>query len=44
MPWGIINKEKFNNFVDARKREKYLKSAVGRKYLKKLFNEINETN
>jgi len=36
-PWEIIYKEEFNNYSDARKREKYLKSASGRKFLKKLF-------
>ncbi|MDP3093349.1 MAG: GIY-YIG nuclease family protein [bacterium] len=37
MPWTIIYTEKFNNFIGARKREKYLKSASGRKFLKKIF-------
>jgi len=38
MPWTIIYMKKFNNFIDARKKEKYLKSANGRKFLKKIFD------
>ena len=38
VPWEIIYKEEFSNYSDARKREKYLKSASGRRFLKKLFN------
>ena len=33
-PWKIVYHENFNSLVEARKREKYLKSASGRKYLK----------
>lgn len=36
-PWEIIHKEEFEEFQEARNREKYLKSASGRKSLKKLF-------
>lgn len=38
-PWVMIYNEKYDNLENARKREKYLKSAVGRKFLKKLFNK-----
>ncbi|MEX0919232.1 MAG: GIY-YIG nuclease family protein [Parcubacteria group bacterium] len=31
----IVYKEEYDNFVDARKREVYLKTAAGRKFLKK---------
>jgi len=35
-PWEIIHFEKFDNLQDARKREKYYKSASGRKKIKQL--------
>ena len=35
MPWKIIYTEEFINIQDARKREKYLKSCAGRKFIKK---------
>jgi putative endonuclease len=34
MPWGIIYCEVSLNQKDVRAREKYLKSGIGRKYLK----------
>jgi len=34
----IIYKEEFDSFEKARKREKFLKSTTGRRFLKKLFN------
>ena len=40
LPWEIIHMEKFDNREEARKREKYLKSTSGRRFLKKIFNEI----
>ena len=37
-PWELIYKEEYDNYEDAVKREKYLKSASGRGLvLKKLF-------
>lgn len=36
-PWMIIYKEKTDSLKEARKREKYLKSAAGRKFLKKFI-------
>ena len=35
-PWHIIYAEEFTSVTDARKREKYLKSAAGRRFLKKM--------
>lgn len=35
-PWILIYKEVCDNMTDARKREKYFKSASGRKFLRKL--------
>jgi len=37
--WKIIYKEEFNNKTDALKREKWLKSGVGREYLNKMIKE-----
>ncbi len=40
MPWEIIHKEECASRIEARGRERYLKSAVGRKLLKELFENI----
>ncbi|MEX1014749.1 MAG: GIY-YIG nuclease family protein [Candidatus Paceibacterota bacterium] len=37
VPWEIIYSEKYDNLKSARKRERYLKSAAGRKFLKEIF-------
>jgi len=37
IPWKIIHLEAFENRVEARKREKYLKSAAGRRFRKQLM-------
>lgn len=37
----IVYSEDFNDFVSARKRELYFKSAAGRKYLKKIERTIS---
>jgi putative endonuclease len=34
MPWILLYLEPFHNAADARKREKYFKSGVGRKFIK----------
>ena len=34
----IVYTEKFNNFIEARKRELYFKTAAGRKFLKQKIN------
>ncbi|MFD1314063.1 GIY-YIG nuclease family protein [Namhaeicola litoreus] len=36
VPWKLIHVEEFEERLEARKREKYLKSGSGREYLKKL--------
>jgi len=38
LPWELIYKEDYKSRIEARKREKYLKSSSGRRFLKKLFN------
>ena len=35
LPWDIIYTEAFNTREEARKREKYFKSATGRRFLRK---------
>jgi len=35
IPWKIVYLEKFNDRIEARKREKYFKSAAGRRWLRK---------
>lgn len=39
-PWEVKHFEKFDELVRAIKREKYFKSCAGRKFIKKLFNDI----
>jgi putative endonuclease len=39
-PWELCYKEERSNLVEARKREKYLKSCAGRKFIAKLFDNI----
>lgn len=33
-PWKLIYKEEYDNLSAARRREKYLKSAAGRRFIK----------
>ena len=33
-PWEIVHLEEFDNRIEAREREKYLKSAAGRRFRK----------
>ena len=37
-PWELLYTESFESGQDARKREKYLKSGVGRRWMKKNIN------
>jgi len=39
MPWQIVYKEKFETEIESIKREKYFKSAAGRRCLKKYVNK-----
>ncbi|MBO0321918.1 GIY-YIG nuclease family protein [Muricauda sp. CAU 1633] len=34
IPWEMVHKESFETLTEARRREKYLKSAAGRKWRK----------
>lgn len=38
VPWIVIHKESYNTLAEARKREKYLKTAAGRRWMKKNIN------
>jgi putative endonuclease len=39
-PWEIVHIENFNNFTEARNREKHLKSTSGRRFLKTVFENL----
>ncbi|HIP48757.1 MAG TPA: GIY-YIG nuclease family protein [Lutibacter sp.] len=41
-PWVIIHVEEFNTRDQARKREKYLKSGVGREFISDLLTSFNK--
>ena len=36
MPWKLVYSEQYDNLSEARAREKYLKSAGGQKFVKKI--------
>jgi|TARA_B100001971_G_C17661703_1_gene273125 putative endonuclease len=38
-PWNLLYKESFRTRTDARKREKYLKSAAGRRFRKEIMGD-----
>ncbi len=40
LPWIMIYIEKYDSLLSARSREKYLKSAAGRKFLKGIFKKF----
>lgn len=37
LPWVLVHNEKFDTRIEARIREKFLKSGKGRDYLKKIL-------
>ena len=39
IPWIVIYEEKYSTYTDARKREIFLKSGVGRKFLKEKLSK-----
>jgi len=41
IPWKLFYKEEYVTLIEARIREKYLKSCAGRKFVKKLFEVKN---
>ena len=38
-PWELVYKEEVETLYKARKREKYLKSGGGRRYIEKILNQ-----
>ena len=40
LPWEIIYNENFENANEARKREKYLKTTNGRRFMKNIFENL----
>jgi predicted GIY-YIG superfamily endonuclease len=42
LPWTIAFSEIFPDYKSARVREKYLKSAAGRRFIKNHLNELNK--
>jgi len=41
-PWTIILTEEHAAMLDARRRERYLKSSAGRRWMKKTIGHLNE--
>jgi len=39
LPWVMVYKEEFETRVEARIREKYFKSGIGREYLKSILDD-----
>ena len=39
IPWSLVHKEEYTTLSEARKRELFLKSGAGRKYLDKLLKD-----
>jgi len=40
-PWRIIYSEEFQTLIEARRREKYLKSHAGRKIIKSIIERLD---
>ncbi|MCF6212991.1 MAG: GIY-YIG nuclease family protein [Flavobacteriaceae bacterium] len=38
IPWRIVYSESYNTRIEARNREKFLKTGIGRDYIKTLLN------
>ena len=39
-PWKIVFEEECNDYLEARKREKYYKSGAGRRKIKAIFDDL----
>ena len=37
IPWKVVHKEEFETRIEAREREKYLKSGIGRDFIKSII-------
>ncbi len=44
IPWKLIHTEAFSNRAFARTKEKYLKSGVGKEFLKSIANNKQQPN
>jgi len=42
-PWIEVAKESFDNYTEARKREIFLKSGVGRQWIKSQFGYLKQS-
>jgi len=40
VPWTLVYWEEFEDAIDARKREKYFKTAAGRRFIKKVLSDL----
>jgi len=40
VPWTLVYWEEFIDAIDARKREKYFKTAAGRRFIKKVLLDL----
>jgi len=41
-PWSVIFEEKLETYTEARKKENFLKSGVGRKWIKENFGNLKK--
>ncbi|OGG23624.1 hypothetical protein A3A79_00220 [Candidatus Gottesmanbacteria bacterium RIFCSPLOWO2_01_FULL_43_11b] len=39
-PWGLIKSETYSTYIEARRREAFLKTGAGRKELKSIFDSL----
>ena len=39
-PWRLVYTEEYDNLTDALKREKFLKTGIGREFLKHIINRL----
>ncbi len=44
IPWKLIYKEEYSTFSEARKRELFLKTGAGRKYLDNYYSGISKSS
>jgi putative endonuclease len=44
LPWELIFYEAYRNELDARRREKYLKTTQGREALRKMLNDYDDAS
>ncbi|HMO50567.1 MAG TPA: GIY-YIG nuclease family protein [Kiritimatiellia bacterium] len=42
LPWSLVLTEEHSSMLDARRRERYLKSSAGRRWMKKTMGDLSE--